>query len=379
MRKVMILSASLGGGHHSTSAAIKLAFDTMGCEGIVVDSLRAVSPLLDRIFSDGYENSAKYTPKIHESLYKITDAPYLDQEHEVLMNTLLKRRLKHLIDTIRPELVVAVHPYPLMAVAHLRETGAIDIPVMAVLTDYTTHASWVKPGVNAYIIGSDDMRYLIAEEGADINKVYPFGIPVHPDFMQPKDLTLVKHELNLRECFTILLMGGSFGAGNMKDYLCELVELEGDLQIVAVTGRNAALKEKLDEVVETHCLKDRVHVLGFTRNIPELMSLSDILISKPGGLTTTEALLKQIPLVIPFYIPGQEEENVDFLLNHGLAFKTARKYTLRIIVQSLIDHPERLMEIKERMKRYAKPEAGRDMARLGIRLMEERDLAMGVK
>lgn len=371
MKKIMILSASTGGGHNSAANAIAGAFKELGYEGIIVDGIRAVSPLLDKIISEGYENSAKFTPKAYGKLYKLTDAPYLDQEHEMITNTLLKRRIKSLIDTHEPHLIIGTHPFPLMAAARLKEMGIIKMPLISVLTDYTTHASWVKPGIDAYVVGTEDLKYMIADEGADPNKVYPLGIPVNPDFMKPKDVESVRQELKLKDCFTVLLMGGSFGAGNLKDFLCELADIDEDFQIVVVAGRNTALKERLDSVVEMNNYGDKVRVLGFTRQVAELMSLSDILISKPGGLTTTEAFLKQIPLIIPFFIPGQEEENVDFLLNHGLAFRTTRKYSLRVLIKGLINQPDRLSEMRERLAKYAKPQAAADLARLGVQLVEQ--------
>ncbi|AZR72023.1 hypothetical protein BBF96_00535 [Anoxybacter fermentans] len=374
MSKVMILTASTGGGHNSAARAIATAFKEEGCEGVIIDGIRTVSPLLDKIISEGYENSAKYTPRTYGKLYKLTDTPYLNQEHATIINSLLKNKIKQLIDEHKPDLIVGTHPFPLMAAARLKEIGKIDIPIMAVLTDYTTHASWVKPGIDAYVVAADDLKYLLEEEGADISQVYPFGIPVNPDFLKPRDLDKVRQELKLKDKFTILLMGGSFGAGNMKDFLCELAELKGDFQIVAVTGRNSALKEKLDQVVKKRDLEENVRVLGYTRLVSELMSIANVLVTKPGGLTTTEALLKQIPIVIPFFIPGQEEENVDFLLNHGLAFKTSRKYSLKIIVQSLMDNPERLKEMSERMRRYAKPNAARDLAQLGIKMIKSKGI-----
>ncbi|MCK4257673.1 MAG: hypothetical protein KAX49_01770 [Halanaerobiales bacterium] len=371
MQKVMILSASTGGGHHSAANAISHAFEEIGCKALIVDGIKAVSPLLDKIISDGYESSAKYTPKAFGRLYKLADSPYMDHEHATLINILLKRRLKQLIEEHNPSLIVGTHPFPLIAVARLKETGMINVPVIAVLTDYTTHSTWTQNGVDAYVVGADEMKYLLAEEGVSFNKVYPFGIPVNPDFMKCKDLNVIRQMLKLEDKFTILLMAGSFGAGNMKDCLCEIADIEGDFQVVAVAGRNKTLKEKLESAVRLRGYDDKVRVLGFTRHVSELMSMSDILISKPGGLTTTEALLKQIPIVIPFFIPGQEEENVDFLLNHGLAVKTSRKYTLKVLVQSLMGHPERLKKIKEQMKDYAKPNAANELAQLGIKLMEE--------
>lgn len=369
MNKVLILTASTGGGHNATSGAISTAFEEAGFETIIRDGVKDIRPLFNLILSSGYESSAKYIPKAYGAIYRLIDTPYLDQEHEVFINSLLKNKIKEIIIQENPDLIIGTHPFPQIAVASLKTAREIDIPIISVLTDYTSHSSWVKSGVDAFVVGADEMKYLMEEEGADSNKIYPLGIPVNSDFSKPQNPDLVREELCLVDKFTILLMGGSFGAGDFRNFLFELLDLKGNFQIIVVTGRNDVLKKKLERVVLEKNVKDTVQILGFTKNISELMSISDILVTKPGGLTTTEALLKQIPIVVPFFIHGAEEENVDFLLNHGLAVKTNRKYSLRVLVQSLMDHPERLQEMKRRMKDYAKPNSAADMVELGMKLM----------
>ena len=371
MKKIMILTASTGGGHNSAARAIVQAFEEKECKAIKIDGIRAVSSVLDKIISDGYESSAKYTPKTYGKLYKLTDTQYLGDEHAVIINTLFKRGIKQLIREEEPDLIIGTHPFPLMAAAKLKVKGKIQVPLMAVLTDYTTHASWVRPGIDKYVVGADDMKFLLEEEGAKREQVHPLGIPVNPGFLDYGNLDEVKRDLKLKDRFTILLMGGSFGAGDMEDFLEELLQLQGKYQIVAVAGRNKTLKAKMEKMAKVRGFEDKVRVLGFTSLVSELMTISDVLVTKPGGLTTTEAILKNIPIVIPFFIPGQEEENVEFLLNHGLAVKTSRKYTLKVVIQSLMEDKARLQAISKRMAHYAKPNSADNITQLGLDLIKE--------
>ena len=129
-------------------------------------------------------------------------------------------------------------------------------------------------------------------------------------------------------------MGGSFGAGNIKDTLKELLEIDRDFQIIVITGRNETLKEKLGKSLEKYTIDKNISILGFTQDMNDILSAVDIIVSKPGGLTTTECLLKELPMIIPYYIPGQEEENMDFLSNCGAALRTSKKFTILCIIKS---------------------------------------------
>jgi len=159
-------------------------------------------------------------------------------------------------------------------------------------------------------------------------------------------------------------MGGSFGAGNIKETLTELLDINRDFQIIVVSGRNESLKEKIDKTILLHDSNKKVCSLGFTDKMNDILASVDILITKPGGLTTTEALLKSVPMIIPYCIPGQEEENLDFLLNCGAALKPTKKYTISVLIKTLFDDRRRLNRLKENidcMKKYNSAEKIADL------------------
>ena len=168
-------------------------------------------------------------------------------------------------------------------------------------------------------------------------------------------------------------MGGSFGAGSIKDTLSELISIDRDFQIIVITGRNKSLKEKLEKNLMSHeqSIDKNICVLGFTDKMNDLLSAVDILVSKPGGLTTTESLLKEVPMIVPYFIPGQEEENLDFLSNCGASLRTSKKYTLSIILKVLIDNPDRIEMTKENIRSIKKLNASQDIAKLAFDILSE--------
>ncbi|WP_337814475.1 glycosyltransferase, partial [Intestinibacter sp.] len=193
----------------------------------------------------------------------------------------------------------------------------------------------------------------------------PYGIPVEKSFLEHREKSVVLEELGLApDKFTVLLMGGSFGAGNIKDTLKELLEIDRDFQIIVITGRNETLKEKLEKSLEKYTIDKNISILGFTQDMNDILSAVDIIVSKPGGLTTTECLLKELPMIIPYYIPGQEEENMDFLSNCGAALRTSKKFTISVLLKVLIDNPTRMELLKNNIKSIKKQNTAEDIANL---------------
>lgn len=369
VKKAIILSASTGGGHNRAANAIKEELMNTGFQSVeVIDSLKSVSNTVDKLISKGYETSALYTPKAYGEIYKISDFKPLKKElkRNILFKYMLKK-LKVLIREKNPDLIIGTHPFPLMAVSSLKNKGIISTPVFSVLTDYTIHSTWVQDQINAYIVGDEYVKALLEEEGVKKENIFPFGIPIEKSFLSSSDPERVKEELMLEDKFTILLMGGSFGAGGVRGVLEELLQINEDIQIIAVAGRNNSLRQKLEKTVEDYKAHEKVRVLGFTKDMSSLLSLATVIVTKPGGLTTTEAILKETPMIVPYYIPGQEEENLEFLLNNGLALRPTKRYPLGILIKILIDYPERLLSIKESMHRVKKEASAVNIASLAIK------------
>ncbi|MEG1312475.1 MAG: glycosyltransferase [Romboutsia sp.] len=399
-KKILIMSASTGGGHNRAARAIKEELEnktidntTIECE--IIDSLKLVNNTMDKIISRGYEKSAIYTPKAYGSVYRFSETN-LASKNEFkgnLLTSLMAQKFKKLLKTSKPDLIIGTHPFPMIALSTLKKYTNMDLtslnlsdtfhkkytdlevpPMISVLTDYTTHSTWIQNELDYYIVGHEYVKELLVFEGVDINKVKAFGIPVEKSFLSHRDRDTVLNELGLStDKLTVLLMGGSFGAGNIKETLSELIGINRDFQILVITGRNESLREKIDKSLANSDYNKNIKVLGFTNKMNDILASVDVLVSKPGGLTTTESLLKDVPMIVPYYIPGQEEENLDFLCNCGAALRTTKKYNLSVLLKVLIDDESRLDMLKRNIKSIRKFNSAQNIADLVVEILSNKE------
>ena len=397
IKKVLIMSASTGGGHNRAARAIKeelesRTIDNMSIECEIVDSLKLVNNTMDKVISRGYEKSALYTPKAYGSVYRFSETT-IASKNEFKTNpltSLMARKFKHLLNESTPDLIIGTHPFPMIALSTLKKNNNIhslsrsesfykstkvDIPPMiSVLTDYTTHSTWIQNEIDYYIVGHEYVKELLVYEGVDSEKVKAFGIPVEKSFLSHRDRETVLTELGLSpEKLTVLLMGGSFGAGNIKETLEDLIAIDRDFQILVITGRNEHLKDKLSKMLDSTIHNKNICLLGYTNKMNDILASIDVLISKPGGLTTTEALLNDVPMIVPYFIPGQEEENLDFLTNCGAALRTTKKYSLPVLLKVLIDDPSRLDKKKKNIKSIRKFDSAVNISNLVVDILTDNE------
>ena len=397
-KKVLIMSASTGGGHNRAARAIeeeliKKTVDGESIECKIVDSLKLVNTTMDKIISRGYEKSAIYTPNAYGRVYRLSESGLVSKNEfkDNMITTFMAKKIRKLLLDEKPDVIIGTHPFPMIALSTLKKQcshHAISNTVfhsslndkfvsyfninqfptlISVLTDYTTHSTWIQNELDYYIVGHEYVKELLISEGVDSNKIKPLGIPVEKSFLQHRNRELVLSELGFDSSkLTVLLMGGSFGAGNIKETLEELININRDFQILVITGKNESLKEKLDKKLKLHNLDKKVKVLGFTNKMNDILASIDVLVTKPGGLTTTEALLKDVPMIVPYYIPGQEEENLDFLCNCGSALRTTKKYSLSVLLKVLIDDSSRLEILKKNIKSIRKFNSSQNIANLVV-------------
>lgn len=396
-KKVLIMSASTGGGHNRAARAIKeelesRTIDNMSIECEIVDSLKLVNNTMDKVISRGYEKSALYTPKAYGSVYRFSETT-IASKNEFKTNpltSLMARKFKHLLNESTPDLIIGTHPFPMIALSTLKKNNNIhslsrsesfykstkvDIPPMiSVLTDYTTHSTWIQNEIDYYIVGHEYVKELLVYEGVDSEKVKAFGIPVEKSFLSHRDRETVLTELGLSpEKLTVLLMGGSFGAGNIKETLEDLIAIDRGFQILVITGRNEHLKDKLSKMLDSTIHNKNICLLGYTNKMNDILASIDVLISKPGGLTTTEALLNDVPMIVPYFIPGQEEENLDFLTNCGAALRTTKKYSLPVLLKVLIDDPSRLDNLRKNIKSIRKFDSAVNISNLVVDILSSNE------
>ena len=394
-KKVLIMSASTGGGHNRAARAIKeelenRTIDGMSIECEIVDSLKLVNNTMDKVISRGYEKSALYTPKAYGSVYRFSETTIVSKNEFKgnLLTSLMARKFKHLLNDSKPDLIIGTHPFPMIALSTLKKNkhihslnrnessnkySNINIPPMiSVLTDYTTHSTWIQNEIDYYIVGHEYVKELLIYEGVNSNKVKAFGIPVEKSFLEHRDKETVLKEFGLSpDKLTVLLMGGSFGAGNIKETLEDLIAIDRDFQILVITGKNEHLKDKLSKMLDSTIHNKDICLLGYTNKMNDILASIDVLISKPGGLTTTEALLNDVPMIVPYFIPGQEEENLDFLTNCGAALRTTKKYSLPVLLKVLIDDPSRLDSLRKNIISIRKSDSAVNISNLVVNILND--------
>ncbi len=346
MKKVLILTTSTGQGHNQAAASVAESFENDGYEIIKIDFLAKNSKILNDIIVIGYEILASKFPRFYGLFYKLTDIK-LTNNLLKLPFFLAKKKISKLINEIKPDVIVATHALSISVISDLKKHG-LKIPFILIVTDFKAHYIYVDSYVDAYITGSNYTKQSLIDRNIKPDNIYPAGIPINSKFYT--EVTLLD-DLNDDEYFNLLLMSGSLGLNTIFIVLKELLKNPNKLRITIVCGKNDHLKNKLTKYCDNNQFQNKkLHILGFTKDISCLMDYCDVIISKPGGLTVTESIVKNIPLIIPFAIPGQENENIDFLTTKGYSIHVQDLNEINETVNYLIKNPDELSKMKLNLK-----------------------------
>ena len=341
MKKILILTTSTGEGHNQAAKSISTTFEKSGYEVITHDFLKNNSKFLTKLFIKGYEISASFFPKTYGVGYKVTDTSFTNKLLSFVFS-ITKRKIKKMIEATKPNIILVTHPFAVSIISSLKRKG-LDIPVIVIVTDFKAHATYIDNNIDAYITASENTKSDLANRGIDSKKIFTYGIPVKDEFLDNKlDIYSTKND----GYFNILLMSGSMGLKNISYVLKELLNNSNKLRITVVCGKNDKLKDSLLKEYNHSIKNKKLHILGFSRDIDCLMEYSDLIISKPGGLTVTEAINKHLPMLIPFAIPGQETQNVEFLTSNGYAINIDNLLEINLIIDNLISNPKELEKMK---------------------------------
>jgi processive 1,2-diacylglycerol beta-glucosyltransferase len=236
------------------------------------------------------------------------------------------------------------------------------LPLIGVVTDFHAHSYWLHPDVDHYFVASQDTKTSMVARGISKEKIHVTGIPIHPDFAINTPRPKIRQSLGLlKNLPTILLMGGGHGLSPMDDILKELLKMTVPYQVIAVTGTNKKLSKKLFKKFSG---AKHITLYNYRSDISRLMDASDILITKAGGLTSSEALAKGLPMVIVNPLPGQEEHNVRFLLKHHAAVLVNSMEEMGGMVQKLLSDPSKLETLSNNARQFGRPHASMDAAKL---------------
>jgi processive 1,2-diacylglycerol beta-glucosyltransferase len=275
--------------------------------------------------------------------------------------------LEEILVKQNPDVFIATHFFPAEVAAYLKLKGRLKARLITVITDYMPHNVWISPGVDAYVVGMALTKQELIHRGVPEERIHVLGIPINPKFSMKGDRQAVAARLGTDPAlFTLLVISGGFGTGPMEELVRALKSIPEPLQVLVVTGKNTALAQKLESMKETYPHKLRVY--GFVDNMYELMDLSDLMVTKPGGLSCTEAMMKGLPMVLVAPIPGQETRNARIIEKLGAAVMAGRVEKTPAIIRELHDNPARLKEMRHRGESAGRPNAAEEIARMALSL-----------
>lgn len=356
--KALVLSITAGQGHNSTAKAICDYFESIGVEAKMLDTYSYLNKLLGKTVANGYLLSVETARGAYARTYRHLEKRRKtgdDKSATRTINSLLTPKIKRFIDSYSPDVIICTHIFACMIVDILKQKGEISAKTIGILTDFAFHPYWEESIHFDYIVTANEMLLLQArKKGFSDSQVLPIGIPINPKFIPdiPKDDA--RRMLGIDpDKITVMLMSGSMGYGNIAETISLLESVPYDFQIVAVCGSNAKAKARIDAM--TH--QKPILCLGFANNIEVIMSASDCIITKPGGLSTSEALAKELPMIIIDPIPGQEDRNTEFLLNNGVAISVTDTFPLDEALFELFSNKDRLENMRRSAKLLKKPDS----------------------
>ncbi|MFZ5985958.1 MAG: MGDG synthase family glycosyltransferase [Bacillota bacterium] len=364
---VLFLSITMGSGHIRAAEALReyILHIYPNSRTLVVDTLKYINPLTHKLIVDGYLGTVRSNPQIYGKIYALSECKENINKLSKTISILLSNKIEKLVREFKPSIIVCTHPFPLQMISYLKKENKVNVPAIAILTDFVNHPFWFHDNIEAYIVGHDYIKMDMIRCGIPKDRIFSYGIPVSRQFLDNKPKIKAREALSLDNKLTMLIMGGSLGIGNMEGTFSAFVNCERDMQLIVVAGKNASLKRRLEEFPNP--FNKKIKIIGYTNNIAELMDASDFVITKPGGMTISEALVKGLPIFIISPIPGQEERNAQFLINSGAAVRIQENENIDSILHQVLDNATRLRHMKEMAKELGKPDSGYNT----VMLMEE--------
>ena len=373
--RVLILSASSGAGHVRAGQALEKAFRAQGdCDVAHIDALEYVSKLFQRLYDRTYIQMVKRAPDLMGLLYQQTDKPWSHPRERLVMDRLNTQPMIRMLKKMQPDLCVATHFLPAEILAWLIAKKKLQARHAIVVTDYDVHALWLCRTVDRYYVAMEESLEYMARIGVPREKLRVTGIPIDLLFEEKVDAAKARAKLGLADGGpVVLLSAGGYGVGPLEQLVKDLVSMEKPWQIVAIAGKSEQLKKRLDSVAKhagkTPSGQPRVVPLGFTKEMDQYMAAADLLIGKAGGLTTSEALARELPMALIEPIPGQEERNADHLLESGAAIRCNNLPAAAWKIAKLLDQPDKLAAMKRAARAMARPDAARRIARDALELL----------
>ena len=364
-KRVLLMYISQVSGHRQGAVAISKSIKSIDpdCEVLSINGFGYIYPVMEKIINTTYMGVIKRAPKIWEYLYDNPKVIKFSEKWKQSIHKSSHKKLKPLIDEFKPDVVVCTQAFPCGMVADYKITHQLPMTVIGVLTDYAPHLYWLHEGVDYYVVPSQEASDRYVKEGIPEEQIKILGIPIRMKFAGHTGAANIAKKLGLDlNIPTILIMGGGQGLGPMKEAVKSLVRLERALQLIVICGTNVKLVNWIKKTQRRTSKK--IIFYDYASNVDELMEVSTLIVSKPGGMTTSECLAKGLPMVIVDPIPGQEERNSQFLVRQGIAIRVDDKRHIAREIDVLLNNPKQLVAMKQAALKNGKPMAAESIAQL---------------
>jgi processive 1,2-diacylglycerol beta-glucosyltransferase len=359
-KRVLIMSTSAGTGHVRAGEALTKAFrgDPRVGEVVHSDALHFTNKLFRDFYSKLYARLVQTAPDFLGWWYKQSDEPWKTDGMRLMLDRLNTGPMVKFIRKFDPHITVCTHFMPAGIISDLIAKNRLDAHLSIVVTDLDFHAMWLSRMFHRYFVAIDETRAHLEMLGLPTDRVTVSGIPIDPEFASPIDRVATRLSYRLHPTRpTLLLSAGALGVGPAEFVVDRIKQLRNKVQTLVVCGRSIETRDLVQRAVGYD--NENFQVFGYTDRMPDLMKISDLFIGKPGGLTSAEALTCGLPMVIVSPIPGQEERNSDHLLEDGVAVKCNEMTTIPYKIDSLLDNPERLDQMRNRAYALSRPDAAR--------------------
>ena len=368
MKKILIFYASYGGGHLSAANSIKdyLSNHYENIDVELIDCMKYINKPIEKITTTAYNEMAKKAPwawgKIYSDSQKGPLAHITTRSNQVFAIKLLR-----LLREKKPDLIISTHPFGSQMCSYLKRKGKITSKIATILTDFAPHDQWLVGSdyTDYFFVAHNKMKEYLISKNIPENKIFATGIPISNKFLETFNTSKILSSLGLKENLKTVLFfaGGKFGLGKSRtlEIFNTLVNDFNNIQVIAISGKNKKMYEDFNQIVKIANKTNFIKLFEFVNNVPELMAVSDVVITKPGGLTTTESLVSGLPMIIINPIPGQEEENAQFLEHSNIGIWLKKQMNITETISNFLSDDEKLKEMKENTKKISNRNSTKDI------------------
>ena len=370
MKKVLIFYASYGGGHLSAAKSIKQYIDEYydDVETQMIDCVKYINKALDKVTTAAYREMAKKAPWAWEKVYYKSQDGFLGKV-STTSNKIMAVKMAKLFREFNPDVVISTHPFGSQMTSYLKQKQKTNCKLITIMTDFKSHDQWLigNKFVDFYFVSNSNMKEEIIKNNIEESKVFVTGIPISSRFLQSynKEEICSLFDIDSNKKTILFFGGGEYGLG--KDKTVAILDSLADfsnIQVIAIAGKNEKMKQEFERIVKEKNKEESIKVLPFTDKVPELMSISDLVITKPGGLTVSESLASHLPLIVINPIPGQEEENAEFLESANCAIWLKKNDNPKEVLSSILNNETKLEEMKNNSIKLAKQTSTQDICNI---------------